>query len=55
MALISWKFAPGLVWDNGFGYMFAGPALSTLLTDPTSGPRNAKDPYILTSRVRFTF
>ena len=55
MALISWKFAPGLAWDNGFGYMFAGPALSTLLTDPTSGPRNAKDPYILTSRVRFTF
>jgi hypothetical protein len=55
MALLSWKFADNLVWDNAFGYMFAGPALSTLLTDPTSGPRNAKDPYILTSRVRFTF
>jgi len=55
MALISWKFAPGLAWDNGFGYMFAGPALSALLTDPTSGPRNAKDPYILTSRVRLSW
>jgi hypothetical protein len=55
MALLSWKFADNLVWDNGFGYMFAGQALSTLLTDPTQGARNAKDPYILTSRVRFTF
>jgi hypothetical protein len=55
MAVLSWKFAPGLAWDNGFGYMFAGPALSTLLTDPTIDARNAKDVYMLTSRVRFTF
>lgn len=59
MALVSWKFAPGLVWDNAVGYMFPGEALSTFYTDPTSGPRNISstggNPYILTSRVRFTF
>jgi hypothetical protein len=54
MALLSWKFADNLVWDNAFGYMFAGQVLSTI-TDAAQGPRNAKDPYILTSRVRFTF
>ena len=27
MALITWRFAPGLTWDNQFGYMFMGPAL----------------------------
>jgi hypothetical protein len=54
MALLSWKFADNLVWDNAFGYMFAGQVLSTI-TDATLSPRNAKDPYILTSRVRFTF
>jgi hypothetical protein len=54
MALLSWKFADNLVWDNAFGYMFAGQVLSTI-TDATLAPRNAKDPYILTSRVRFTF
>lgn len=54
MALITWRFAPGLTWDNQFGYMFMGPALDGV-TDPTFGPRNTNDPFMLTSRVRFTF
>ncbi|MEX2220313.1 MAG: hypothetical protein WEG40_00810 [Candidatus Rokuibacteriota bacterium] len=54
MALISWRFAPGISWDNAAGYMFAGPALDAI-TDPAQGGRNAKDSAILTSRVRFTF
>lgn len=54
MALITWRFAPGLVWDNQFGYMFMGPALDGV-TDPTLGPRNTHDPFMLTSRIRFTF
>jgi hypothetical protein len=54
MAQISWRFAPGLVWDNQFGYMFMGPALDGV-TDPAAGPRNTKDPLMLTSRLRFTF
>lgn len=54
MALITWRFAPGLTWDNQFGYMFMGPALDGV-TDPTFGPRNTNEPFMLTSRVRFTF
>ncbi|MGH7315499.1 MAG: hypothetical protein ACREJS_04485 [Candidatus Rokuibacteriota bacterium] len=54
MALISWRFAPGLSWDNAAGYMFAGPALDAITLD-TQGPRNAKDSAIVVSRVRFTF
>ena len=53
MALITWRFAPGLTWDNQFGYMFMGSALDGV-TDPTL-PRNTNDPFMLTSRVRFTF
>ncbi len=52
-ALISWRFADGLVWDNQFGYLFTGPAFDAQ-TDPTFA-RNSKDPFMLTSRVRFTF
>jgi hypothetical protein len=47
----SWKFAPGLSWDNAVGYMFSGKALDAA----TPSGRDAKDAYILTSRVRFTF
>ena len=54
MALLTWRFAPGLAWDNQFGYMFMGPALDGV-TDPTLGGRNTHDPFMLTSRVRFTF
>jgi hypothetical protein len=54
MALLTWRFAPGLAWDNQFGYMFMGPALDGV-TDPAIGGRNTHDPFMLTSRVRFTF
>jgi hypothetical protein len=53
-AQVSWRFADGLVWDNQFGYMIMGPALDGV-TDPAAGGRNTKDPFMLTSRVRFTF
>ena len=53
-ALISWRFADGLSWDNQFGYLIPGKALD-VQTDPTLGPRNTSAPYMLTSRVRFTF
>jgi hypothetical protein len=54
MALITYRFAPGLTWDNQFGYMFMGPALDAV-TDPAFGGRNTNDPFMLTSRIRFTF
>jgi hypothetical protein len=54
MALITWRFAPGLVWDNQFGYMFMGEALDAV-TDPLAGGRNTNNPWMITSRVRFTF
>jgi hypothetical protein len=54
MALVSWRFADGLVWDNAAGYMFNGPALDAI-TDPLAGGRNTNNPFIATSRVRFTF
>jgi len=53
-SVVSWRFAPGLAWDNSLGYMIVGPALDAL-TDPAAGPRNAKDISILTSRIRFSF
>ena len=57
MSVITWRFADGLVWDNGFGYMFAGPALNAITAnqDQAQHPRTANDSYILTSRIRFTF
>ena len=54
MSLITWRFADGLTWENAAGYLIAGRALDAI-TDPAAGARNAKDVYILTSRVRFTF
>jgi hypothetical protein len=54
MAQISWRFADGLVWDNQFGYMFMGGALDAV-TDPSFGGQNTNDPFMLTSRIRFTF
>jgi hypothetical protein len=56
MAQITWRFAPGLVLDNQFGYLFAadnGPL--DAVTDPTAGGRNVNNPWMITSRVRFTF
>jgi hypothetical protein len=53
-AQVDWKFAPGVTWSTAGGYMFMGPAANAV-TNPSQGPRDAKDAYILTSRVRFTF
>jgi len=51
--IVTWNFAPGLAWSNGAGYMFSGEGLDayTLAT----GSRSAKDIFIMTSRLRFTF
>ena len=54
MAQVTWRFADGLAWDNQFGYLIMGKALDAV-TDPTVGARNTNDPFMLTSRVRFTF
>ena len=58
-AVVTWRFAPGLSWDNGFGYVFAGNGMNALVpasgTVAQPGSRDAQDSYILTSRVRFTF
>ena len=50
---VTWRFAPGLSWDNAAGYMFAGEGMDALTL--TTGSRTAKDVFIMTSRVRFTF
>jgi hypothetical protein len=52
--VLTWRFADGLQWDNSFGYMFAGSALDAL-TVPEAGGRNVNNPFILTSRIRFSF
>jgi hypothetical protein len=51
---VTWRFAPGLVLDSAGGYMFTGPALDAV-TNPALGSRDAKNVYILTSRIRFSF
>jgi len=53
-SVVSWRFAPGLAWDNSLGYMIVGPALDAL-TDPAAGPRNTSDISIVTSRIRMSF
>ena len=54
MSVVSWRFADGLSWDNGIGYMIMGPAMD-MFTDPSQGARNARDAFMGTSRVRLTF
>jgi hypothetical protein len=54
MTVVTWRFADGLAWDNSFGYMIPGKALDAV-TDPAQGPRNTNTPWMITSRVRFTF
>ena len=51
---LTWKFAPGVTWDNVGGFVFQGAAADAI-TNPATGPRDAASAYILTSRVRFTF
>jgi len=51
---MTWRFAPGLAWDNAGGYMFMGSAMDAL-TNPATGPRDARDSYIVTTRIRVSF
>ena len=51
---LTWRFAPGLALDSAGGYMWTGSALDAV-TNPALGSREAKNVYILTSRVRFSF
>jgi hypothetical protein len=58
-AILGWRFAPGLSWDNAVGYMAMGSALDAVTDaayqrDGFTG-RNTNDPFIYTSRIRFTF
>jgi len=52
--IISWRFAPGLSWDNGMGYMIAGKGLNAYTGSSGLG-KDAKDAFIGTSRVRLPF
>jgi hypothetical protein len=59
---MTWRFAPGIAWDNAGGYMFVGKALDVTgqclagTTNCQTGPvNNSKDAYIVTSRIRFSF
>lgn len=55
MALITWRFAPGLTWDNQFGYLFAAANGPLDAVTDSNIHRNVNNPFMLTSRVRFTF
>jgi hypothetical protein len=52
-SVVTWRFAPGLSWDNGAGYMFAGEGMNALTL--ANGPRSARDTFMYSSRLRFTF
>jgi hypothetical protein len=51
--VIGWRFAPGLSWDNGIGYIFSGSGLDAFTA--SNGNRDARNLLITTSRIRFTF
>ena len=50
---VTWRFAPGLSWGNAAGYMFTGSGMDAFTI--AGGSREAKDIFILSSRLRFTF
>ena len=52
--VVSWRFAPGLSWDNGMGYMVVGQGFKAY-TGATGLGKDVKDAFIGTSRVRLTF
>lgn len=51
---LTWRFAPGIALDSAGGYMWTGPALDAF-TNATQGAREARNVYVLTSRIRFSF
>lgn len=54
MAKLTWRFADGLMLDNGLGYMFMGRAMDAI-TDPAAGGRNTSDPFVISSRLVLSF
>jgi len=52
---LTWRFAPGIALDSAGGYMWMGPAMNGLLTNPSTGARDAQNAYIVTSRIRVSF
>jgi hypothetical protein len=50
---VTWSFAPGLTWANAAGYVISGTGLDAFTL--STGARSAKDIFIMTSRLRFTF
>src|SRR6185369_6003704 len=44
-AQVSWRFAPGLSWDNGMGYMIVGDGMNAY-TGATGLGKSAKDAFI---------
>jgi hypothetical protein len=50
---VTWRFAPGLSWGNATGYMIPGEGFDAFTL--STGPRNTKPIFILSSRLRFTF
>jgi hypothetical protein len=51
---ITYRFAPGIVFDLVGGYMWAGNAMS-IATTPTGSGRDPQDVKTVASRVRFSF
>ena len=51
---LTWRFAPGLALDCAGGYMWVGPALDAIRVN-TQSPADARNAYVLTSRIRFSF
>jgi hypothetical protein len=51
---LTWRFAPALTLSMAGGYMWTGAALDAL-TNAEQGPRDARNVYTLTSRIRYSF
>src|SRR5262249_44708889 len=51
---LTWRFAPGIALDSAGGYMWTGPALDGYVL-PFASPHDARNVYVLTSRIRFSF
>jgi hypothetical protein len=51
---LTWRFAPGIALDSAGGYMWTGPALDAF-TNAVQGAREARNVYLLSSRIRFSF
>ena len=50
MALITWRFAPGLTWDNQFGYMFMGHGAGRASRTPHAAAQHQRPVHAHLSR-----